>query len=327
MLIGISTIGLTRKEALSCCRAYYPTYSWKRKLAFLWNLLWLLIAANLDRKKMSPEQWSMLSHEGGKAPSKLFILRHKLAEKSRLYCYTGYQGEFPGAFVKMSFSVEGCEELKQEAQVLSTLSSGNGFSAPDLLWVKEEGITAFALAQSPAPPGSKMIKKDAAPWPSDLLLALKTSQPAPQTKAPSECSWWAAFQTETSGNEYAWLMEMLHSTEKNPVCFTHGDLGSENIFMTPTGEYFVIDWECAADDGPAFADTFAYWLGQNNYAIRENTGNSAFLCQLFYTSFVKNHAPNEKEAFFALAFMVARGFILALWMFEALYENQEGPSS
>jgi hypothetical protein len=62
----------------------------------------------------------------------------------------------------------------------------------------------------------------------------------------------------------------VHINKKEiSVCFAHGDMGSENIFLDKNNKVWIVDWERAGMFSPVLTDEFAYYLGMNNVEINK----------------------------------------------------------
>lgn len=312
--IGISTSGLERLQALAHCNALYPKYSWKRRLAFFWNLLVLLIRPN-GRDVSLPED-VFLQHLHQVASStgmrSITTLNHKFWEKSRLYSLACNRSSRATAFVKASFAEQEHPLLQKEADILQKLEGGKGkLRMPQLISVTTVG-RQICIAQTCVPEGYIILDKTTASWPKELFQSLRayTSIEGEGYSSVRMLSWWPGLEEHTDASFVAHV-EHQCGGHTLPVGFAHGDMGSENVFCGGENNFFLIDWECWAPDAPRYADELGFWLGKHNKQIRRHRNNQETLSSLFNRSFIAGLKVPEEEATFALAFMVSRNFDLA----------------
>ncbi len=245
---------------------------------------------------------------------KFFILSHKYLEKSRLYSFAWRENSSKVAFVKTTFDKSGAEMLHHERLVLEHVQGkiGNIF-IPSLLTVIYEGET-FMLAQTLVPDSFSILNKASIPFPVELFESLRQYEGlTTRDNNTAKYSWWSAFEQNAPESYFCLVNRIIEREIVLKTCFAHGDLGSENIFYDKkTKNFYVIDWECWAPDAPYYADQLAYWLGQNNTVIRRDISDVKKLTGLFYEKFINAEGVPEDQALFALAFIVARNFNLAI---------------
>lgn len=321
---------MARRPAICHCLEHYPRYSWQRRFALCWNLAAIAIFGGVRDPRISARKRAELSsllrsHDGDEVH---FVLTHKFAEKGRLYVMIFNPQGTPIRFAKVSVRPDDHALFAHEQDGLSRIrAKKTTFHTPSI-----EACTRptemMALIMTPTPRGAFVINKQRIPEPLGLIEEISNGTlRMVSSRRVRTTSWWPAFE-QTAPAEFKACIDAALGTE-GEVClsFAHGDFGSENIYVAPSADYyFVIDWECWAEDAPMLTDRLAYWLGRNHGLIQRKANKSAFLSRFFHDDFVAAKGVAAHDAALALAFMVARGFGIATIMAQALGKDEAARS-
>ena len=124
--------------------------------------------------------------------------------------------------------------------------------------------------------------------------------------------WWLKFNSIKSINQFkTHIKQEIKKIELFKLVYSHGDLGSENVFLNKKG-YVIIDWEKFSKDAPIITDFLGIILGNNSNKIisQKNKNKNKKSLMFFYKSYFSSKF-SYSDFLIGLVFYLGTDFNLA----------------
>lgn len=242
------------------------------------------------------------------------------ADRGRVYVHVFEPSGVALAFGKVSTSDRSDRELQHEGRALANSEPTSSYRRPKLLMSGSVAGRHHLLLES-LPPGAKPV----APHWTDRLQQIhgEIHGADRELSRVASTSWWSSFADKAS--DAPALSQYLRASEGEStfVGRAHGDFVHWNIHHVD-GQYWVVDWESAADDAPALTDRVRFFLGVHTRAAQRDPRQVAReLGELFRG---EGMPPTKLRLARALAFLHARGVVAATAVGRVWEEVERGLS-
>jgi len=191
--------------------------------------------------------------------------------------------------------------IKQEHTALERLRElrPQNFRIPEVLGAETTDAYSVLMMEG-LPFGSKRLDHSNCPFPEPAVAEWSGAACTATFDEIQRASWYDA---AISGHPIGFEDSILKvQAQGGRLCWIHGDLGSENLFLCD-GVLWVVDWECSCEAGPVATDYTAYWLGAHLTLVKKNPLEARSL--LFDN---RQHSYSKAEQVLALMYLAKVGF-------------------
>jgi len=304
------TVGANYRQTYQMLLKVYPTYSLKRKVVFLLQLMLRPVLHQARDRSVKLEEW-IRQRPRYRKNSIFAVLLHKKAQNGRIYIFEFSQVCAPVSFTKMTNQAVSDFRIEKEAETLNGLAGKTvNFRTPRVIDFVHKGTCAELCVEAAAPFFKNHPKSVGIPEEIFVEIAgLGFSDPI--AIQPARDTVWFSTTAESIGSEsLKKIVEAISPERFFAVCPAHCDLGSENVLSHKSSkgadtEYLILDWEYFTDHAPALTDRVAYWLGQRHRALKRSLPRpnpDAVLVQLLEE--FKGRGYDAEEVAVALLYLV-----------------------
>jgi hypothetical protein len=166
-------------------------------------------------------------------------------------------------FAKVGIDSENSDQLKAEAASTTWVNELLGESRVTVPVARHtsDAVDAFVAVYDAIPPGARSIAAGH-DYPDELIASLRSRQQHLPVAAVLENGFLSAWRNEGATLHPRFDRELwreLSTASTVPMGPIHGDLSRSNVFRAQ-GSLVVVDWECAAMDGPILLDEMSFRL-------------------------------------------------------------------
>lgn len=294
----------------------YPNQSFKKKIMFLY--LWLIIFLKLYIffKKSDNQLTDDLKKYFKKNISSILIFSQNIKFRQRFYSFSvGINGRL--SFHKYVWGKE-VNRLKNEFFAKDILSNKSNSSFEFIFPRNIDVVNEIHIINYDfVPTKSTLLRKKPIDIYKFFLNINRNNKFIKKRKYDYiiNTSWWLKFNSIKTINQFkTHLKQVISKNNLFELVYSHGDLGSENVFLNKKG-YVVIDWEKFSTDAPRITDLLGIVLGNNSKKIisqKNKIKNKKSLLQ-----FYKSHITSDftySDFLIGLVFYLGTDFNLAHYL-------------
>lgn len=244
------------------------------------------------------------------------VLMSPVAGRRRIYLHHLDAAGRIIAYSKIGFGTEDLECLSREVVALNLFAESPTFTVPRLLAMGESPeIGAYIVTAALEPSFSRTIARSGS-----ILQALMEALPGPvqlcQRQDLIKRWWYRQGMVRLNGPTRDHLASLAAKASPLAVCRAHGDVGGENLYVTPDGRLALIDWESFDFQAPVLTDAVSYWIGLHHAELRAQQSS-------VIAEFLNNFAHHSDELAFALLFLVGTDIHEARLLLAALFAQND----
>lgn len=282
-----------------CC---LPSNTYKRKF-FKIYMFFRILFHYLSKSRQSNEldnflkQW-LNSHDIFEKHFGVFIWSRVLS-RDRYYVHLLDKLGNKHYFAKITKKIEDFKNLENEKINLITFANAKTFSVPEVIhFERQDSFTC--LITSSFNKNYKLYLSSTNDLPYYIYKEISGYKTECKIKELIDCK---SFSITDALNKY---LNKINSETLIKVSRSHGDMGSENIFINEDGKFLIIDWESGAEKSPFLLDKIAFWLGKHNSLIKKNSKAAFIKFNYEFKSF------NDLDIAMALYFLNKSKFDLSI---------------
>ena len=229
------------------------------------------------------------------------IVYPALLNRNRFYVYLFTRGRNIIGFIKAGFGKDNAVAFEREQGMLHSLRKKRNFSfkVPEVFMTQNTNNLNYIVFSS-LPDTIRPVGKKGSTVPEKFSREL--SQCGTATYKVRELSWWTDFKNYNNGltDLHAFIDNNIYECD---TTWVHGDLTIENIYADHE-DYWIVDWENSAQDGPLATDRIVYDLNLRSRKIMRNP--HAAIVDLWKKYFKNTELVHKYNFALAIAFLCTR---------------------